>query len=156
MVDFLYINNINTEFFIDNKVITRLITYFEPKVSPDNVAKLLDILHKIPHVTVEEYSFLAATNIGNLFKLSPFSEDDKEEEEDKDTKEEDSEEDSTEEAPTEEEPKEDNTEEILMKVQMILKQLSQVILKVNHLMKELMILQKNQKWILLMNHSRRN
>lgn len=93
-----YINNNNAEFLNDNRLMTKLITYFEPKIDPRQVHALLAILHKVPNITVEEYSFLAATTIGNLFnKVSPFTEDD-------------SEEDDTDEKSDEEETSSDDTE----------------------------------------------
>lgn len=102
-----FINNNNKEFLNDNKLMTKLITYFEPKIDPNQVHNLLTILYKVPNITVEEYSFLAATTIGNLFsKVSPFTEEDgedTEEEVDKDSSSEDEEnkDDSEEQAPEE-------------------------------------------------------
>lgn len=85
-----FINNSNSEFLNDNKLMTKLITYFEPKIDPSQVHTLLTILYKVPNITVEEYSFLAATTIGNLFsKVSPFTEEDGEEPEDSDAEEDD-------------------------------------------------------------------
>lgn len=61
--------------FKNNAILTKLITYFEPKILPANIPKFLTILHKVPDLSLAEQNLLLSSGFGSLFSASgsPFS-----------------------------------------------------------------------------------
>lgn len=112
-----YINKNFVDFFNDNKILTKFIAYFEPKITPDEITALLNAFYKMPNITKKDELILEKSNVGNIFSKgkSPFKleEDAEKEEPDKKEEEKDTEEKDTQEEDSKEEDKTtpDNTEE---------------------------------------------